>query len=187
MDLLTLKSVRAQIAQYVIKPCQLRHEKVMHLEPAGSEDGMGAGCHRLGFCSHEVRKHRLGCAHTMANENFLAVLAPVVSEDPLIAALCLYLRDHIDQIYRLDHKKGDLDKQHALAQQAMAAEEATALRQAIDTVVAEHTQRLTQMQHIRQQLLDHLTICITQAEKLMASSETHSPSSSRPYADHISL
>ena len=66
---------------------------------------------RVPLCEITVRSKRLGCAHSSSNNNFLHLIDELKTDDQEIVKLKREISDLIIQIYALDHKKGDLEKE----------------------------------------------------------------------------
>jgi hypothetical protein len=138
-----VSEIRERIARLQVVACRLAHER------ACWENG-GIVRHQVGdedvlvrpLCSSHVRRRRLACAHTTARyaaEQALLDLrnAGALGEDACAAFLQeLHALGH--QIHLLDHRKGDAEKDLALAvETARLAADATAaaLRDAAQSLV----------------------------------------------------
>ncbi|WP_207429023.1 hypothetical protein [Pedobacter sp. SYSU D00535] len=99
--------------------CKLKHEKVQKNEvDLDRLEDQNVIFPRLGFCRKEDRNFRIGCAHTMANNNFKN-LCKQVSEllnMPQLTQLRHEMDHLVTQIYILDYKKGQLEKELAIAE-----------------------------------------------------------------------
>jgi len=66
---------------------------------------------RMNLCGTSERSKRLGCAHSSSNNNFLNLIDQLKTDDQKIVDLKKEICNLILQVYTLDHKKGELEKE----------------------------------------------------------------------------
>ena len=114
---MTLTEIKQALEQYHVIQCEMHHELV-ELDkttklPIKSVIGGEEMYQRVNLCANEFRQYQLGCAHSISNNNFNSLIAPLAKEDVVIEQLQDQLNKVILNIYTLDHQKGDLEKQYA--------------------------------------------------------------------------
>lgn len=68
---------------------------------------------RIKLCDQTERNHRLGCAHSSSNDTFNRLVEDLARQDEIIGKLQIQFNETVVHIYKLDHKKGDLEKLYA--------------------------------------------------------------------------
>lgn len=98
--------------------CRLRHERVQ----IDAESNLPVTRHipetvfdRIGLCTWEIRNERVSCGHTTAHLVLLDAIEILESENRIKEDLRADLDSVLNQIYQLDHKKGDAEKDLAMA------------------------------------------------------------------------
>lgn len=152
----TVAAIRGRIAALQLVECRMAHERVRVEQgrivrrcAEGAEDVLG----RQPLCSRETRTLRLACGHTTARDEMQHVLVDLRDLGVLSADVCAALRAELqaigDDIHNLDHRKGDAEKQYALAAEACedagaapALEQNTALVRALESEHLRHVERL---------------------------------------------
>ena len=142
---LSLLSVWKELAKYHTATCGLIHEKVTevrqndHSVREGDQPGLIVT--RVGFCSPEVRKWRLSCAHSNAMFNFVRLLRKLEDSGLLLSRQLpiQQISDLCTEIYLLDHHKGDLEKRLAILQwQQNKSEEGKILSVLLEETIKKH-------------------------------------------------
>ncbi len=122
------KRLLVQLANYKVVKCGMHHEKVV---------GGGVGTETLernGLCATRERSVRLGCAHASSDRSFRSILSEMETYDRRFGALKEDFSKAMIQVYRLDHKKGDLEKQLFCS----AGTERVIIQEQIDETLGEH-------------------------------------------------
>lgn len=138
-----------------IVPCRMAHERVRLEEgrivrrcAEGAEDVLA----RQPLCSKETRAKRLACGHTTARDAARRALHVLRDDGVLSAEVCAALECELQaighEIQLLDHRKGDAEKQYALAAEASCFEGATAASRSLQH--AESGVRDLEVEHGRQ-------------------------------------
>jgi hypothetical protein len=153
-----LLQLREQLAGFRTASCRLAHEQVIELLdtlPSLNDDLANLSVRRKGFCTPELRRKLLGCAHTTANDVFArladavhatGILGNKALPSSLISAIAL-------RIYRMDHEKSRLEKKIALAQHNKDAAEITSIQHQLSVVLARHDAAVAEMEEYRKYLL----------------------------------
>ncbi len=120
----TLYSIYEEVKNFRITPCNLKHEQVVSiLRPLDKgEEFLDSNAHlfvRKGFCGKEMRKKTINCAHSLAFLTYERLLLSIDSLrcNPEIINSLAEMKDHLFQIYLLDHKKGFLEKRLSVEQE----------------------------------------------------------------------
>lgn len=112
---MTILQIKNKIEQFQVIKCDMYHEKVkvdaQTGHPIMKSSTIESYYERVPLCEITVRSKRLGCAHSSSNNNFLHLIDEINTDDQEIVKLKKEISDLIIQIYALDHKKGDLEKE----------------------------------------------------------------------------
>ena len=102
--------------KFKIVKCGMHHEQVasdQNKNPIYKENNSNIVFNRVKLCAAEDRIIRLGCAHSLSNYNFKNLLIELKELIPEKSHEILNLKNEfirlIDEIYVLDHKKGQLE------------------------------------------------------------------------------
>ncbi len=111
---MTFLQIKNKIEQFHIVKCDMYHEKVK-LDKTGQpiikSSSNESYYERVPLCEITERSKRLGCAHSSSNSNFIHLIDEFKTDDQEIIKFKKEISDLINQIYALDHKKGDLEKE----------------------------------------------------------------------------
>jgi hypothetical protein len=126
----TAIAVRARLAALQIVACRMAHERVRwehgRLVRRGAE-GADDEVIRVPLCSAHTRAQRLACGHTPARNETQRAIAELGAAGVLSGEQCRLFAAELDaighDIQLLDHRKGDAEKQHALALEACRSRE----------------------------------------------------------------
>lgn len=160
-----LSALRDELAVYRTVQCQLMHEQVVALfKESIAEDGNDEQlkARRKGLCPIAGRRNLLGCAHTNANDTF-AQLADGVYEMGILKTAkrpSEIIQTLVVQVYLIDHEKGDLEKQMALAKYHQHSEAVVRINAAIQEVISRHATVIGQIEQFRQELMHQLDMAI---------------------------
>ena len=136
--------------------CRLAHERVVQTNGIVQRYSLGGDeseTMRLGLCSPEVRGKRIGCAHTTARYRLADALEALTRAGHLQASEAARLQEKLrqvsDAISFLDHRKGALEKQYALAceQLHLTSQESFATRRAFSEQIAAMKSDLRDMEN----------------------------------------
>ena len=159
---MTIVEIQQKIASFQVVPCQLHHEIVQldvnTQQPVKSGTIESPNYQRVSFCPKEIRKKRLGCAHSYANESFMETLNQLPKKDHVIEDLKTQMDEVICKIFVLDHQKGELEKDWAKALEAKNNDTIiqSELQQQIATCIEQHTQVMTQLSALKERVVDRL-------------------------------
>jgi hypothetical protein len=164
---LQLLQLREKLSVFEAVPCRLMHEQVEELfeESIGTDadpDPEQLRVRRSGFCKPAMRRHRLGCAHTSANGTF-ARLADRVYETGLLNTAfrpSATIEELILKIYLMDHEKGSIEKQKALAQYGDDATKIAEIDIALEEVISRHEATINELEQLRRELMLQLDTAI---------------------------
>lgn len=113
---MTLDQIKEALTVFKTVSCKMYHEKVLTDATTGlpqtqpSPDGITFP--RVSLCI--TRHHHIGCAHTKANIHFNRLLDQLPQQE--FSYLQGQFNELINQIYFLDHQKGEAEKQLAILQ-----------------------------------------------------------------------
>lgn len=114
---MTILQIKNKIEQFQVIKCDMYHEKVkldtQTGQPIIKTSSNESYYERVPLCKITERSKRLGCAHSSSNNNFLHLIEELKTDDQEIFNLKKGISNLIIQIYALDHKKGDLEKELA--------------------------------------------------------------------------
>jgi hypothetical protein len=144
--------------------CRMVHERVrseqgqlVRLLVEGGEGRLA----RLPLCSREIRAQRLACGHTTARDrvrrDLRALLAAGALSEPEHRALADELDAIGNDIQGLDHRKGDAEKDYALATEDRSATGALAVEMrdaAVRVLEREHDSHVERLRAWRERLLN---------------------------------
>ncbi len=158
-----LQALKIQLAQYKTFDCQLRHENIIDVESNEGIDSMGLPLepivNRVGFCNHGFRSVAISCAHTTAAFKFKS-LVEKISQQVEMPQNDVCIKDFDDllcEIYLLDHKKGSLEKEYALAEfYDESGIEQEYIRLEINKIEKQHSKLIAELELLRQTILTTL-------------------------------
>lgn len=112
---MSLSEIKSTIENFRTVECGLYHETVTTDEQGPKKKVIAEEeiFERVSLCKNEDRRVRLGCAHSMANSEFDRILGSTQLQQPEIQELRKEFNRICMEIYRLDHKMGDLQKEYA--------------------------------------------------------------------------
>lgn len=112
---MTILQIKQKLEQFQVVKCDMYHEKIkldIHTgQPILKETSNGSSYERVNLCGIVERSKRLGCAHSSSNNSFLNLIDELKTNDQVIINFKKRISDLILQIYTLDHKKGELEKE----------------------------------------------------------------------------
>lgn len=115
---MSIQDIRNELDAFELVKCGLRHELVkLDAEtklPLKHTSSIETQFQRIDLCSNIIRNKRLGCAHSASNVNFNRLIDALNTENTEIKTIQKKINDQILDIYALDHKKGDLEKEYAI-------------------------------------------------------------------------
>ena len=111
---MTILQIKNKIEQFHVVKCDMYHEKIKMDntgQPILNRTSNDSYYERMNLCETSERSKRLGCAHSSSNNNFLNLIDQLKTDDQKIVDLKKEISDLILQVYTLDHKKGELEKE----------------------------------------------------------------------------
>ncbi|MDX2361512.1 MAG: hypothetical protein QNK23_11950 [Crocinitomicaceae bacterium] len=168
---MNILEIKEQLATFKVVQCDLFHETVKLDPQTGtpiekqSSDGMYL--ERVQLCDMGLRKERLGCAHSSSNNRFNNLISDIQSNDPKVNQLQEDINGVILKIYKLDHEKGDLEKEYALSKKAQDGQKVLTeeVQVNIDACNEKHRGYLKELQELKNSLIDRLDeILLTKSE-----------------------
>lgn len=112
-----LHEIKSNLEEFELFQCGMYHEKVrldtktklpLKTNIIGDNQFL-----RIDLCNSKLRKKRLGCAHSSANYNFNELINKIEIDSIHIKEIQRKINETILNIYELDHKKGNLEKDFA--------------------------------------------------------------------------
>lgn len=167
---MTLNQIKEALATFKTVSCKMYHEKVALDTTTGLPQTQpapdGVTFTRVSLC--EARHERIGCAHTRANSRFNRLLDQLPRQE--FAPFQAQFNELTNQIYFLDHQKGDAEKQLAVLQLASSPDQAAILQQkaAIEQLEIRHEQLIRQLSMLKDEILKQLDQLILNESKPMS-------------------
>ncbi len=162
MNLEELTLLRKELNKFKVVKCDMVHERVL-IDKEGVPQVKDAlqDYMRQSLCPIEQRSVRLGCSHSHSNSQFDQSLEQVAKQDVEIQRLRTDLNVLITEVYRLDHEKGNLEKDKAdhlfMHPDNLGAIETT--NALLDTTISAHRNLLDKIDQKRKAIItriDHL-------------------------------
>lgn len=158
-----LQALKIQLAQYKTFDCKLLHENIIGIESNEGTDSINQPLepiiNRIRFCDRDFRSVVISCAHTTAAIKFKN-LVEKISQQIDISNKDLHIKafdDTLYEIYILDHKRGSLEKECALAG---FNNKSNILREKFEfelsELVKQHSELIAKLELIRQAILIQL-------------------------------
>jgi hypothetical protein len=168
-----LVQLSEQLAMFATVCCGLMHEQVLEISGGTVTDTIDLDkldVRRKGFCNMDIRRKLLGCAHTKANDIFARLVDAVYDTGILSTAFppSTTVNDLSLKIYLLDHEKGQMEKRYALACQKGEEHEIKAVEQVLKDILARHETILSQLEQLRQSIMDQIHNAIDQYNPLFS-------------------
>ncbi len=137
--------------------CKMVHEKIL-----SSHEEFDTAIKRMPLCEKQFRDKRLGCAHGSSNIRFIETLRTISNDWPskreVIDEAVHAFNQLLSQIYLLDHKRGHLEYDlYILKHKTASNTEIDSIKNQIETLEIDHTQLLTKLNTIRQDIINVLT------------------------------
>ena len=158
-----IKEARIKIEAFELVPCGLYHELVerdANNQPVMNTFSEENTFQRIQLCPSAIRRKRLGCAHSVSNTNFNDILNPLAEQFEEIKELQTKANNVILNIYALDHKKGDLEKEVAEQLIGMSSRSKEAINADIKRCIADHTEQVHALQNIKLLLLEAMDLIL---------------------------
>lgn len=162
---LQLLQLREKLSVFKTVSCGLMHEQVQELLEDNIADDASPEqlrVSRKGFCTSAMRRNRLGCAHTRANDTFARLADSIYETGILKAAIrpSVMITELIMSIYLMDHEKGMMEKQKALAQYQRNEEEMATIEDALEKIISRHETAIYQLEQLRLDLMHQIDTAI---------------------------
>lgn len=152
-----LKGKIEKLKTFDIVFCNMIHEKVLD-----SNEEFDSTIKRMPLCEKQYRDKRLGCAHGSSNTRFIETLRSISDDFPskrdLITKTILTFNQLVSKVYLLDHERGFLEYDlHMLKHKPSSTVERGSIQKQITILEEKHTQLLTELGTIKQDIIDTLT------------------------------
>ncbi|WP_158996388.1 hypothetical protein [Mucilaginibacter sp. L196] len=158
-----LQALKTQLAQYKTFDCKLRHENIIDVGSSEGIDSMDLPLepivNRVGFCNHSFRSVAISCAHTTAALKFKNLIGKISQqvEIPQNDLLIKTFDDLLCEIYLLDHKKGNLEKEYAFVEfYDKSGVDREEIKLEINKVGEQHSKLVAALELLRQTILTAL-------------------------------
>lgn len=158
---MTLLQIKEKLEQFQVVKCDMYHEKIKldikTGQPISKETSNGSSYERVNLCGVVERSKRLGCAHSSSNNNFLNLIDELKTNDQEIINFKKRISDLILQIYTLDHKKGELEKELVISNSLDDAKEKTIkVQEALTDSILAHRKIMNKLKTLKTKLILHL-------------------------------
>lgn len=155
---MTLNQIKEALATFKTVSCKMYHEKVAFDTSTGLPQTQPA-TDRVTFIPVSLcaaRHERIGCAHTKANSQFNRWLDQLPRQE--FAPLQVKFNEVVNQIYFLDHQKGEAEKQLAVLLLATSPDQAAIQQQkiVIEQLEIHHHQFISQLSILKDDILKQL-------------------------------
>ena len=147
------RKVKRQLSNFKVIKCDMHHEKIQvksdSNEPIFNFQESKKTYVRNNLCPYKLRSERLGCAHSSANSNFIGLIDQLNSNDLRISELKTDVQSLINEVYKLDHEKGELEKEiHECSNERLESVE-----QELTTAIVKHRKMMCDLNALKTQLL----------------------------------
>lgn len=159
---MTPAEIEKRLERFEAVPCRLAHEKVRLAPrtrlPVTRRTGDETIYQRNALCPADVRRWRIGCAHSVANGAFCRLLDSLNPDDSVIAEYRREFQELVSSIYALDHDKGEREKDYAICigRKGFSENEAAQIREAIQKLEEEHVRRVHGLNDLKNAILNRL-------------------------------
>lgn len=152
---MSLAEIRKKLEQFQTYPCKMYHETILYnkMSTQSCNANGGADYPRAGLCPPEVRRRRIGCAHTSANHSFNMILDQLAGQNDKFTPFQQDFNRIITDIYQTDHKRGDLEKELTRAHLSEDDGLQKQLKQQIDALESSHDEYISQLENIRKAII----------------------------------
>lgn len=150
--------------------CGLMHEQVQELRAETITDECDIDevrAVRKGFCDAAMRRRTLGCAHSIANFNFSSLADKAYDMGLLQGALppAALIDTLVAQIYLMDHEKGRVEKEKALAVLRQDTTEMRRTENAIRDIITRHGHAVAELEQLRCDMIQQIEVAIKTHEE----------------------
>ena len=158
---MTILQIQKKIKQFQVVKCDMYHEKIKldikTGQPILKETSNGSSYERVNLCGVVQRSKRLGCAHSSSNNSFLNLIDGLKTNNQEIINIKKRISDLILQIYTLDHKKGELEKELVISNNLDDVKEKTIkVQEALTDSVLTHRKIMDELKMLKTKLILHL-------------------------------
>lgn len=153
----SLEEIKNKLAAYEIVYCGMHHEKVAldpdSGKPLSDGDPNNPVYQRVALCDTSLRRVRLGCSHTSANNAFGNQLAVLCDTHPEFQPLKQKFDNKILALYSLDHRKGNLEAELAGLLDGRLPANKEKIETQLEQCVTEHGGLMSDLKTIRDNIL----------------------------------
>lgn len=157
---MTLLEIKEALIKFEVVQCGMYHEKVAidqdTLLPIKVNNGIEEIYQRVNLCNAELRRWRLGCAHTSANDHFLNLICTIPNQNQTVEQIQQSYHILIGKICELDHQKGNLEKYYAQSLETNSALEAQKIKVQIAEVITQHREYMKDFQNLQFKTIAHI-------------------------------
>lgn len=160
-----LLQLRGELSVYQTVSCRMMHEQVQELvKETIPDDGSFENVilKRNGLCNPVMRRKFLGCAHTNANNAF-AALADSVYDTGILQAgprPSESINDIVMKIYLIDHEKGSVEKEKAVALYTGQMADMANIEHVIQEIIYRHKTLINELEQLRQEIMHQIDAAI---------------------------
>ena len=156
---MTKQEIRQQLSEFNLVQCGLYHENIL-MDPETKEPCKNISSNevqylRVKLCPMEVRSKRLGCAHSISNKRFEDLMDELKSNDSEILELKNEFNTLFCKIYKLDHVKGELDKELIIHDfdKSEESRDRIQIKQDLQNSIETHNQLINELGILKEKLL----------------------------------
>lgn len=158
---MTTLQIKNKIEQFQVVKCDMYHEKIKLDIQTGQPVLKGTSndsyYERVNLCGIVERSKRLGCAHSSSNNSFLNLIDELKTDDQEIINLKKRISNLILQIYTLDHKKGELEKELVISISFDDIQEKTIkIQEALTDSIMAHRKIMDELKMLKTKLILYL-------------------------------
>ena len=158
---MTLLEIKQKLSAYQVVHCGLSHEAVLLDRKTRIPVKLGNSHEevykRVQLCNLTDRNQRLGCAHSSANKAFTNIIEELPT-DPIIEKLKREFNKLIFQIYTLDHKKGNLERDFAETLESSNSNGLTSsdVQKELNACIQIHNSYMNQLHQLKSNIIIHI-------------------------------
>lgn len=163
---MTLKEVKNKLQSFELFQCGMYHEKIKLDSktkiPLKSTIQNDCSYLRENLCNIKLREKRLGCAHSPVNNRFNDLINEINIDSNQVKKIQINFNKTILDIYELDHKKGNLEKELAeiLLKNSPKIETKKRHLNKIDASINFHKKYINDLRFLKNELMNIIDIAI---------------------------
>lgn len=164
---MTRQEIKQKLEAFELVQCGLKHELVkldlgtkLPIKLTSSQD---TEYQRISLCQLTDRQKRLGCAHSSSNAHFNRLIDALQTENLEIKTIQKKINNQIFNIYMLDHKKGDLEKEYAICLDNQLTTQST--KQQLKECIALHRTYMDNLKSLKNELITSIDTILLNSNK----------------------